>query len=253
LQSVAVVAGIAGAVLTDPQLIWATTLVALFTFLLGYICQLAAEHARAVGEQTRRAIMNAEGLGQPIAPRREVALRLAFDRWATRLAQGSPDLGQDYFTATAPLGPNRLRDYLQESVFWQTHLSKRMAMYTLAAVVVLSFVLLAGVLLALNSLDTQDAKSAFAKALAALIPFLVTSNAVRLWWRFQMQATALEQLDAELESTRRTSQPLTESTVLQLLHEYDILMLQATEVPDAVYHRHQDELHRAWATRAASH
>lgn len=252
LQLVAVGAGIAGTVITDQQLIWAVTLIALFALLLAHVCQLSAERARALGEQTRRAVIIAEGLGQPIEPRREVALRLAFDPWANQLAQRSPDLGQRYFAATAAAGPARLRDYLQESVFWQTQLSKRMATYALAAVIVLGFVLLASVLFALDSLDEQNARSVFAKALSTLIPFLVTTNAVRLWWSFQTQATALEQLDAELEDTRGHAQPPTETEVLRLLHEYNIQMLQVPEVPDVVYHRHWDELNKGWAARAAS-
>jgi hypothetical protein len=252
LQLVAVAAGIIVTMKTDPQFIWAITLIGLFALLLAYVCQLWAERARALGERTRRAVMIAEGLGQPIEPHREVALRLAFDQEANRKARQEPDLGEGYFASTTPIGPDRLRDYLQESVFWQTQLSKRMATYTLTAVIVLGFVLLAGVLLALNSLHAQDARSAFAKALAALIPFLVTTNAVRLWWSFQMQATALERLDAELEDTRST-EPLTESAVLPLLHEYNLQMLQAPEVPDLVYRWHQDALHRGWLTRAANH
>jgi hypothetical protein len=252
LQLGAVVAGIFGTVITDDKLIWAMTLIALFALLLAYVCQLNAQHARALGEQTRRAVLLAEGLGQPIEPRREVALRLAFDRWANQLAQRSPELGQAYFAATAPTGPTRLRDYLQESVFWQTQLSKRMASYALAAVIVLGFVLLAGVLLALSSLDEQNARTTFAKALSSLIPLFVTTNAVRLWWSFQMQATALEQLDAQLEDTRSGTQPPTEAEIVRLLHEYNIQLLQAPEVPDVVYHRHRNELNRAWATRAAS-
>jgi hypothetical protein len=118
---------------------------------------------------------------------------------------------------------------------------------------VLAFVFLAGILLALGSLDEQNARSAFAKALSTLVSVLVTTNAVRLWWSFQTQATALEQLDAELEETRGQAQPPTETEILRLLHEYNIDMLQAPEVPDVVYHRHREELNRGWAARAASY
>jgi hypothetical protein len=253
LLGVALVASVAGTISSDQQVIWVAALVALFAFLLGYICELSADRARALAEQTRRAVVVAEGLGLPIEPRREAALRLAFDRWANQLAQRSPDLGQAYFSTTTPAGPARLRDYLQESVFLQTQLSKRMASYVLAAVVVLGFVLLAAVLLALGSLDDQNARGAFAKALAVLVSFLVTTNAIHLWWSFHTQATTLEQLDADLEDTRNHSQPPTETEVLQLLHEYNLQMLQAPEVPDVVYLRHRDELNKGWSARAASY
>jgi hypothetical protein len=251
LQLLAVGAGMAVTILADPTVLWALTLVALFALLLAYLSQLQAERARAVGAQIRRVIVPAEGLGWPIAPRLATDLRLAGDRWATALAARSPQLAQGYFASDAPPGPARLRDYLQESVFWQAHLSQRMVTYALAGVVVMTLVLLAGVLLALNSLEQPDARSAFAKALAALVPFLVTTNAVRLWWHFHTQAAALAQLDAELERTRGAPPGPTEIAVLRLLHEYDIHLLQAPEVPDAVYRWHRAELNAAWAARVA--
>ncbi len=251
LQLVAVVAGIAGTIITDQQFVWALSLTALIALLLGYICQLQAERARALGEQTRRAVVLAEGLGWPIEPRREAALRLAFDRWATAIAAASPDLGRGYFASMAPKGPARLRDHLQESVFWQAQLSSQMARYTLAGVVAMTLVLLTGVLLALNSLDEHDARSAFAKALAAIVPFLVTTNAVRLWWNFHLQAAALDQLDAELERTRDPAGEPTEIDVLRLLHEYDILMMWAPEVPDIIYRWRRSELRQRWSVRAS--
>jgi hypothetical protein len=245
LQLVAVAAGLAATVIADSGIVWAATLIGLFALLLAYVCQLFADRARALAEQTRRALIVAEGLGQPIAPRRETALRLAFDRWARRLAERSPELAEPYFATTGKPGPDRLRDHLQESVFWQAHLSRRTAAYALGAVVALGFVLLGGVLLALNSLDGETTRTIFAKALASFIPFLVTTNALRLWWSFQAQATALDGLDRELEATRGPIPP-SEGEVLRLLHEYNLLMLQAPEVPDAVYDRHRDELNRAW-------
>lgn len=252
LQLLAVGAGLAGTVSRDPTVIWALTLVALFAVLLAYVCQLQAERARAVGEQIRRVVITAEGLGWPIAPRLAAELRLAVDRWATSLAARAPHLGQGYFASAVAPGPERLRDHLQESVFWHAQLSKRMATYTLAGVVAMALVLLAGVLLALNSLDHQDARIAFAKALAALVPFLVTTNALRLWWNFHTQATALAQLDAKLEQLRGAGSVPTEIAVLRLLHEYDLQLLQAPEVPDAVYRWHRAALNAAWALRTAS-
>jgi fumarate reductase subunit D len=253
LQLVAVGASIAATISLDPAVVWGLTLVALFALLLGYLAQLQAERARAIGEQIRRVVIPAEGLGWAIAPRLETDLRLAGDRWAKAMAARWPQLAQGYFASTAPLGPERLRDHLQESVFWHAQLSKRMATYTLAGVVAMMLVLLAGILLALNSLDQHDARSAFAKAIAALVPFLVTTNAVRLWWNFHTQATALEQLDAALDRTRGSPQAPSEIEVLRLLHEYDIQLLQAPEVPDAVYRWHRTELNTAWSARVASY
>jgi hypothetical protein len=253
LQLVAVGAGIAGTIRAEPTVVWTLTLLALFALLLSYLSHVQADRARALGEQIRRVVMPAEGLGWPIEPRLEADLRLAVDRWAQAIAARAPQLGQRYFTAATPMGPARLRDHLQESVFWHAQLSKRMATYTLAGVVAMALVLLASILLALNSLEQHDARSAFAKALAALVPVLVTTNAVRLWWTFQVHATALEALDVELERTRGSAPALTEIAALRLLHEYDLQLLQAPEVPDAVYRWHRAELNAAWRTRAASY
>lgn len=251
LQLGAVGLGIAGTILTDPRIAWPLSLAALFALLAAYLCQLQAERARALAERTRRTVILAEGLGWPIVPRLDTELRLAFDRWATSIARRSPRLGENYFTSGAEIGPARLRDHLQESLFIQTQLSKRMASYSLAAVVVIGFVLLAVVLLALSSLDQQDARSVLAKALAALVPFVVTTNALRLWWNFHTQAAALEHLDTALDRTRSDDNGLSEIEVLRLLHEYDILLLQAPEVPDLIYAWHEAELNHRWAARAA--
>jgi hypothetical protein len=251
LHLLSVGVGVVGTINSEATVVWTLTLVALFALLLGYLCQVQAEHARALGERIRRVVMLAEGLGQPVEARVEADLRLAVDRWAKTIVARSPQLGQQYFTSVATAGPARLRDLLQESVFWQTQLSKQMAAYSLAGVVAMMLVLLASILLALNSLDQHDARSAFAKAFAALVPFLVTTNTVRLWWNFHVQAAALESLDTELENTRGSASAPEEIAVLRLLHEYDIQLLQAPEVPDAVYRWHRAELNAAWAARAA--
>lgn len=253
LQIVAVAAGLAGAVVEDDAVAWGATFVALFGLLLGYVCQLNAATARGLAERTRRAVILRDGLGWPLGPREEADLRLQFDPWAQRLATQSPDLGRSYFGSGVVPGPERLRDNLQESVFWQAHLSRIAANYALTAVVLLGFIVLGVVLLALTSVDRQDTRSAFAKTLAAVVPFLVTTNAVRLWWSLARQGTQLQQLDAALEETRRRSGSPQEIEVLRLAHEYDILVLEAPPVPDWIYRRNRDELDRRWATRLAAY
>lgn len=252
-QLLAVTASLFSAFSDNEQHIWQATVIALFALLLAYLFQLNAGRARSLAEKTRRIVILGEGMGWAIDPRIEANLRLEFDGWAKRLARKNPYLDQGFFSAVGSTGAARLRDYMQESIFFQAQLSKRMANYTLGGLIVMGLLLLGSILFALSEFDQQTSRIAFAKALTTIIPFLVTTNFVRAWWNFYRQAQTLEHLDAQLEQTRKSAQLPTDTEILQLLHEYDIQMLQASQAPDIMYQRHADELTRLWNARAATY
>jgi hypothetical protein len=248
LRLLALVVGVVAAAAGDRTVVIVSAMVGLLAVFFAYLCQRNSDGSQSLGEKTRRAIVLENGLGWTISSDAERSLRLRFSRWTKRIARGLKNPPDPYYASAEPPGPKRLLDNLKESIFWQAALCEKMAIYCLWAVGALVVLLVLTAWLALMTLQDQAAREVAAKLLAAVVAFLITRNTGDLWWSFHKVASHLRQIEAQAQELGRQRATPKLADVLKLVHEYDILLVQAPQVPDFVYWANRDELNGLWLT-----
>src|SRR5205807_768084 len=138
---------------------------------------------------------------------------------------------------------------LQESAWWQAALSERMGAYVGWALLTLGLVLLVTIIVAFTTVGDQTARQLFGTLVANVVLVLMATRTADLWWRFHTHAGKVRAVGAKADMVASGGRPLETTDVLHLVHDYDIALSGAPQVPDKVYWWHRDELNALWDRR----
>jgi len=202
--------------------------------------QALATHSRAETARRRALLITSFGADPGDLDTVDVTQRLT--DWARRNASKYED--GEYWSSTLPPGPTRLKETLQESAFWSTHLYRAAA--TRALRVFGGLVLIVGVAaLALVFADAGEVGVMAARAIVVILTALVATDALADSLRWSSASRAAETVDRRLVSAD-LSDP---GTLAAIIADYATATEGAAPIPNRLYEKCHNRLNTAWQQR----
>lgn len=144
-----------------------------------------------------------------------------------------------------PAGPERFRDYLQESTFWSHHLYRVAARRTfIRAILLLIGVLLVSLILLLFVSGT--AQLLFARALVVSLGFLIAYDEFGRALAWQAAATKVGTVDTNLQHLDIGDM----EHALAVFGDYSAATATAPLIPTGVYTSEENRINDLWAKRS---
>lgn len=216
---------------------------ALVGFLLAALW-LALAHKqrshRAAGDQARRVILLASGLGERFSA--EQRLRV-FDGFSVSI-EGRPLVREeDHFASREAPGYRRLAELIEESAYWTRDLQRSSAAWIRN--VLASAALLIGCALwtGLLALPT-DASISLARVLVAALVFLVSSDLLSSIFAYREAATAIGVILQRVETAAARDYPA--SDIMLLMSDYNAIVESAPFALPGVFRWRNTDLTRRW-------
>jgi hypothetical protein len=204
----------------------------------------SATHYR-LSEVVRRPAILLAGLGrQPSDIEiRRIAARLGISDRHNRID------AETYYASTAPPGPQRLIEIVEESSFWTADLAERTASIlgvVFAATLFLSFVALYAAIYARWTSNYSDAAG---KILLAFATFYFASDTTQVKSEYRDLAEGCRHVmnECAVVRTRLGSELLRETLILT--DEYNCAIAAGPIIPEVIYRRHRNRLNSAWVAQ----
>ncbi len=201
---------------------------------------------RTAGNQARRAVLLASGLGQSVSP--EQRLRI-FDGFALSIQNRQLVREEDYFASRSGPGYRRAAELIEESAYWTRDLQK-----TSAGIVTVALVLIGAALFMAawrGVVDvTGEAQINVARVLIAALVFLLSSEVLGALLGHRRAARSINEILQRVEATTARNYP--EADVMLLISDYNAAVESAPVVLPLVYRCRRDDLSRQWRAYLAA-
>lgn len=216
---------------------------ALVGFLLAALW-LALAHKqrshRAAGDQARRVILLASGLGERISA--EQRLRV-FDGFSVSI-EGKPLVREeDHFASREAPGYRRLAELIEESAYWTRDLQRSSAAWIRNVVVGTALLIGCALWTGLLALPT-DASVSLARVLVAALVFLVSSDVLSSIFAYREAAAAIGVILQRVETAAARDYP--SSDILLLMSDYNAIVESAPFALPGVFRWRNAGLTRRW-------
>jgi hypothetical protein len=166
------------------------------------------------------------------------AARRDAEKWHEKSREPDP------WSSDVPVGPERLRDSLQQSAFWASHLyraaSRRSSLRlgTLVGAAIL-------IVVALAAAGTGDVAETAARVLTTFLAVLIPQDELGVKLAHDRAADEAERTVASLDRVEMSDI----GTALAFFGDYATATAAAAPIPTSVYEREHDAIAAAWALR----
>lgn len=201
---------------------------------------------RTAGNQARRAVLLASGLGQSVSPAQRLRI---FDGFALSIRGRRLVREEDYFASRCRPGFQRAAELVEESAYWTGDLQKTSAGVVAAILVVVGLVLCAAAWRGVVDL-TSDAQINAARVMIAALVFVLSSDVLGALLGHHQAAHAIAEIFRRIETTAARGYP--EADVLLLMSDYNAAVESAPVVPPLVYRWRRRDLSRRWRAYLAA-
>lgn len=236
--------GLLGLVLDEP-LVFALPGLAIATEAYAWWTRLLGTGAHERAEEGRRRAVLARELGSDPDCLGSASVKAEFS--ANARSEAARWVDPDYFSSAEDPGPARLRESLQESAFWSSHLY-RAAGRASSVHLGLTTAAIVGALLVVFGIDAGDAGVAAARIVTVLVAAFVASDqlgmAISYFSAAKMSARVVERLD--------NVQVTSLGQMLAVYGDYSVATAQAAPIPTKLYLREHDAIDEAWRNRSRS-
>lgn len=197
---------------------------------------------RTAAENARRAALVVGGLGQPLSS--EALLHIEESFLVTEDAAKAAMM-PGYFASTAPAGPQRLAEMIDESAFFTEKLQAASAKFMGAAfaLIVLAFSAVAGVALPYASTEVEIV---VARVFLAILAFLLSSDVIGAARGHHAASRTVRDIRLVLEAASARGYP--RADILLAMADYNAAVEAAPLTVPIVYRSMGDQLNRLWQT-----
>jgi uncharacterized membrane protein len=199
--------------------------------------------ARSQAERARRATLIMDGLGPFLSPAELVSLEA---RFSATPQEGAKHEDPAYYAASAPPGPPRLAEMLEETAFWSCQLFRHSANRTWILFAVFTACLLLFLFASIPFVGMQQVLGGVRVACAMLM-LLVSADVIGRASAYSKASHDLELIGLRLEKAKATGCKL--SDILMILCDYNSAVESAPLFVRGVYEGHRNELNRLWLSR----
>lgn len=195
---------------------------------------------RAAGDQARRVVLLASGLGEHFSA--EQRLRI-FDKFTVSIHGKTLVREESYFASRAAPGFRRLTELIEESAYWTRDLQQASAASLQLALIGIGL-LMAGVLwTSLPSMST-DAGLSLARVLVALLVFLLSSDVIGAMFAHREAASTIGEILQRAETAAARNYP--DADVLLLMSDYNATVESAPFALPGIFRLRRTVLLRRW-------
>jgi GrpB-like predicted nucleotidyltransferase (UPF0157 family) len=203
------------------------------------------DHRRA-GNQARRVVLLASGLGQTISP--EQRLRI-FDGFVISTRGRPPVREEAYFASRAKPGHQRAAELIEESAYWTRDLQKTSAGVVGAVLLVMTLALCIVAWRGVVDL-TGEAQVNVARVMVAALVFLLSSDVLGAMLGHRQAARAIDEILQRIETTG--ARGYQEADVLLLMSDYNAAVESAPVILPLVYSARRRTLSQRWRSYLAA-
>lgn len=210
--------------------------------LVAYYLWYSFEKDYDNAETMRRQSVLTEGLGWPMTDAQ-------FSHWKSRVASKLLQKAlcnkrdDDYYTTTENVGPERLLQMTQESVFWTRNLYERLFKYILVCLVLVVISLIITLNIAVLPQDEQ-VRLNILHFIYLVIPLLLTIDFFGLVLRLHRAIQSLLEVERDLD--RLTKAEHSVEHIMRLVAEYNCILASGVPIPNWLFSRHHDEIQACW-------
>jgi GrpB-like predicted nucleotidyltransferase (UPF0157 family) len=195
---------------------------------------------RDAGEQARRVVLIASGLGETLSS--EQRLRI-FDKFTVSIEGRHLVREESYFASRAVPGYQRLAELIEESAYWTRDLQRSSASALLWGL--LSVTLLIAVVLVASSPElSPDASLSMARVSIAFLVFLLSSDVVGALLAHREAARAIDEILHRVETAAARGYP--SADVLLIASDYNAAVESAPFSLPGIYEIRSKTLARRW-------
>lgn len=207
-------------------------------------CWLALAHKqrshRAAGDQARRVILLASGLGKRFSA--EQHLRV-FDGFSVSI-EGRPLVREeDHFASREAPGYRRLAELIEESAYWTRDLQRSSAAWIRNVLASAALLIVCALWTGLLALPT-DASVSLARVLVAALVFLVSSDLLSSIFAYREAATGIGVILQRVETAAARDYPA--SDIMLLMSDYNAIVESAPFALPGVFRWRNTDLTRRW-------
>jgi hypothetical protein len=232
-----------GALFAPPPWAYPLALAALVSEASAWWCRYQGAETQMRGQIGLRRALILGSLGAPAAGVSDAEVATRFSRAARALAPSKE--APHYYASSRPAGIERLRDNIQESVFWSADLYRTASNWGLLFFGTASL-LVVGAFAIIAAVGSSNVTIALARALVVFLTFLVATDGLSeaLGWR--TASNDCSRLIHQIDSADLTDQP----TLLALFGDYAAATATVPPIPNWVYRTRHDDLNEAWRSVA---
>lgn len=196
-------------------------------------------------DKCRRLILYADGLGQAI-PNHEIA---SIRAWVIGKTLKEASFVRPYYSSSLEVGPRRLADIIAESSFFTYQLVERVN-FLLKLFLGISIIMFIGILYSSNLFAIADWKqenlvSTVAKSVASVIAFLISGDFLLLIKKYSDLSSAAK-VTFDKCVKMRDNRNLKETEILQIVEDYNIVLVQNPPIPSLFYRKYKDDLNKIY-------
>lgn len=195
---------------------------------------------RSAGDQARRVVLIASGLGETFSP--EQRLRI-FDKFTVPIVGKHLVREEAYFASRVVPSYRRLAELIEESAYWTRDLQKASAsalQWGLLGVTVI----IAGVLVTSTSAVSSEASLSMARVLIAFLVFLLSSDVIGAMVAHREAASAIDEILHRVETAAARGYP--SADVLLIASDYNAAVESAPFALPGIYKLRRGTLARRW-------
>lgn len=204
-----------------------------------YIAHKQRSH-RSIGDQARRVVLLASGLGAQFSA--EQRLRI-FDKFTVPLLGIKLVRDEAYFASRSAPGYRRLAELIEESAYWTRDLQKASATALGWGLLVVAALMGIALWLGIPVLSQDDGIS-LARVLITLLVFLLTSDLVGALLAHWEASNKIGEILQRAETAAARGYP--ESDVLLLMSDYNATVEKAPFILPGIFKLRQSGLTRRW-------
>lgn len=195
---------------------------------------------RSAGDQARRVVLLASGLGEKFSA--EQRLRL-FDKFTVPIVSDALVRDEAYFASRAAPGYRRLAELIEESAYWTRELQAASAAILQTALLILGIIMVLALWLALPVLPS-DATISMARVLVAVLVFLLSSDLLGAIFAHREAASSIGEILQRTETAAARGYPAAD--VLLLMSDYNAAVESAPLVVPGVFKLRHSSLTKRW-------
>lgn len=195
---------------------------------------------RTAGNQARRVVLLASGLGQTVSP--EQRLRI-FDGFAVSIRGRDPVREEDYFSSRSRPSHQRAAELIEESAYWTRDLQKTSAGVVGTVLGLIALGLCIGAWRGVIDL-TGEAQINVARVMIAALVFLLSADVLGALLGHRQAARAIDEILHRIETT--SARGYQEADVLLLMSDYNAAVESAPVVLPLVYGARRRALSQRW-------
>jgi hypothetical protein len=229
-------------IVSPPPLTYLLAVLGLLTQVAAWWLRYEGGRLQGIAEEARRRSILIGALGATQEPLDTTDLRQRFSHKAEKESDKYEDT--DYYASTEPPGPERFRDYLQESAFWSKHLYAAAARKSFIAVAVFLATVLVVALIALLLVSGSVAVTVV-RAFVVFLGFLPASDELGRALAWRAAAIQADAVDRRLERL----DGLSTEPALAVFGDYSVATVTAPPIPTSVHDSEQVRLNQLWAER----